>query len=196
MTDTVTNASSANAQVLGADEQFHIEDDPIVLSDYAFESWVAFGFFWLLALNIFYQFFTRYVLNDSAAWTEEIARYLLICVVFVGMAAAVRTNTNIHVDFFYRLMPPMMGRVMSTLVDIVRIVFFAVATVLTWQMMQKMGSYKMTIIDLPMNSVYSVCMFGFACAAVRSVQVAIRHWRQGHSVLERPESALAPSDRI
>src|SRR5436309_2737750 len=45
-------------------------------------------------------------------------------------------------------------------------------------------------IDLPMNSVYSVCMFGFACAAVRSVQVAIRHWRQGYSVLERPESAI------
>jgi TRAP-type C4-dicarboxylate transport system permease small subunit len=41
-------------------------------------------------------------MNDSAAWTEEIARYLLICVVFIGMAAAVRTNTNIHVDFFYR----------------------------------------------------------------------------------------------
>ena len=32
----------------------------------------------LLGGVVFYQFFTRYVLNDSAAWTEEIARYLLI----------------------------------------------------------------------------------------------------------------------
>jgi TRAP-type C4-dicarboxylate transport system permease small subunit len=87
-------------------------------------------------------------------------------------------------------MPPKMGRVMSTLVDILRIVFFVVATVLTYQMMQKMGSYKMTIIDLPMNYVYSVCMAGFAFAAVRSVQVAIQHWRQGYSVLERPEIAV------
>ena len=177
-------------KVLGDDEHFHVTDEPIDLSHYSIEAWAAFGFFWLLALNIFYQFFTRYVMNDSAAWTEEIARYLLICVVFIGMAAAVRTNTHIHVDVFYRLMPPWLGRGMSTLVDFVRIVFFAVATVLTWQMMQKMGAYKMTIIELPMNTVYSVCMVGFAAAAVRAVQVTIRHWRHGYSVLERPESGL------
>ena len=182
--------SGADAKVHGADDEFHVTDDPVDLTQYSFESWIAFGFFWLLALNIFYQFFTRYVMNDSAAWTEEIARYLLICVVFVGMAAAVRTNTHIHVDVFYRFMPAWFTRILSTLVDIIRIVFFAVATVLTWQMMQKMGSYKMTIIDLPMNLVYGVCMFGFACAAVRSVQVAIRHWKQGYSVLERPETAI------
>jgi TRAP-type transport system small permease protein len=186
MTDNATN----EAKVLGDDEHFHVTDDPIDLSHYCTEAWVAFAFFWVLAFNIFYQFFTRYVMNDSAAWTEEIARYLLICVVFIGMAAAVRTNTHIHVDFFYRMMPPWFARGVSTAVDIVRIVFFAVATVLTWQMMQKMGSYKMTIIDLPMNSVYAVCMVGFGCATGRSVQVAIRHWRRGYSVLERPESAF------
>ncbi|MEO7245879.1 MAG: TRAP transporter small permease [Rubrivivax sp.] len=184
------NTTVQGAQVMGADEQFHIEDDPIDLSNYSIEGWIAFGFFWLLAIDIFYQFFTRYVLNNSASWTEEIARYLLICVVWVGMAAAVRDNRHIHVDFFYRMMPAWMGRGISTLVDVLRFVFFAVATVLTWQMMQKMGNYKMTIIDLPMNLVYSVCMFGFACAAARSVQVALIHWRQGYSVLERPETAI------
>jgi len=62
--------------------------------------------------------------------------------------------------------------------------------VLTWQMMQKMGSYKMTIVELPMNIVYGVCMAGFAFCAVRAAQVAILHWRQGYSVLERPETAI------
>jgi TRAP-type C4-dicarboxylate transport system permease small subunit len=53
--------------------------------------------------------------------------------------------------------------------------------------MQRMGSYRMTIIDLPMNSVYGVCAVGFAFAAIRAVQVAIVNWRRGYSVLERPE---------
>jgi TRAP-type C4-dicarboxylate transport system permease small subunit len=54
-------------------------------------------------------------------------------------------------------------------------------------MMQKMGNYKMTIVDLPMNIVYGMCGIGFAFCAVRSVQVALEHWRRGYSVLERPE---------
>ena len=176
--------------VLDASGHFDVHDDPIDLSRYTFEAWIAFGFFWVLALTIFYQFFTRYVLNDSASWTEEIARYLLICVVFVGIAAIVRSNRHIHVDFFYRYLSPKIARGLSTLVDVLRVVFFAAAVVLTWQMMQKMGNYRMTIVDLPMNLVYGVCGVGFAFAAVRAVQVGIEHWKQGYSVLERPESAI------
>ncbi len=177
-------------QVIDASGHFHVHDAPIELKLYSFEAWVAFAFFWFLAADIFYQFFTRYALNNSASWTEEIARYLLICVVFVALAASVRTNRHIHVDLFYRLLPKAVCRVLSTCVDFVRIVFFAYVVVLTIQMMQRMGSYRMTIVDLPMNIVYGVCAFGFACATVRAVQIAVIHWRQGYSVLERPESAL------
>jgi hypothetical protein len=45
---------------------------------------------------------------------------------------------------------------MSTLVDIVRIVFFAYAVVLTIQMMQKMGNYKMTIVNYDEHGVRRV----------------------------------------
>jgi TRAP-type C4-dicarboxylate transport system permease small subunit len=54
---------------------------------------------------VFYQFITRYVFNDSAAWTEEIARYLLIATVFTGATIGVIKNNHIQVDFFYRYMP-------------------------------------------------------------------------------------------
>ena len=186
--DTVVPGSPPEEHVLDESGHFHVHDAAIDLSQYPFEAWIAFGFFWLLAADIFYQFFTRYALNDSAAWTEEIARYLLICTVFIGIAWAVRTTRHIHVDFLYRLVPKPVGRVLALLVDVVRILFFGYVTVLTWQMMDKMSNYKMTIVDLPMNSVYSVCMVGFAFAAIRSVQVLIENWRRGYSHLERPEA--------
>jgi TRAP-type transport system small permease protein len=107
--------------------------------------------------------------------------------VFVGVSAAVRASRHIHVDFLFRLIPAQAGRALSTLVDAVRIAFFGYATVLTWQMMEKMANYRMTIIDLPMNLVYGVCMFGFACCTLRSIQVAVRNWRRGYSTLERPD---------
>jgi len=191
--DTVAPGSPAEEHVLDESGHFHATDAPIELSHYTLEAWIAFGFFWLLAATIFYQFFTRYVLNNSASWTEEIARYLLIATVFIGIAASVRTTRHIHVDFVYRLVPKAVGRVLATLVDAVKIAFFGYVTVLTWQMMDKMINYKMTIIDLPMNYVYGVCMVGFAFCTVRSVQVAIENWRRGYTSLERPEAFMEGS---
>ena len=189
MVETST-ASATTEHVLDADGHFHVEDKPVELGHYLIEDWASLAFFWLLGLNVFYQFFTRYVLNDSAAWTEEIARYLLICTVFMGVAASVRRTRHIHVDFVYRLIPAKVGRVLSTLVDIGRLVFFVAAVALTVQMMQRMGNLQMTIIDLPMNIIYGICAVGFAAAAIRSVQVLIENWRRGWSLLEQPEHAV------
>jgi TRAP-type C4-dicarboxylate transport system permease small subunit len=175
--------------VLDATGHVHLSDAPIDLSIYPFEAWVALILFWILGVVVFLQFFTRYFLNDSAGWTEEIARYLLIATVWMGIAAAVRLNRHIHVDFLYHFLPHRAGRVLATLVDVVTIVFFGYASVLTVELMQKMGSYRMTIIDLPMNLVYGVCLVGFVCAFLRAIQMAWLNLRRGYSSLERPDTA-------
>ncbi len=178
-------------QVMGADGEFHVTDEAVDLSGTPIEAWAALGFFWLLGLTVFYQFFTRYVLNDSAAWTEEIARYLLIATVFTGATIGVMKNNHIQVDFFYRFMPGRLARLLATAVDVLRVAFFVAAAVLTLLLMLKLGSTsRMTMVDLPMNWVYGVCMLGFAAMAVRAAQVALIHRRRSYSVLERPESSM------
>jgi TRAP-type transport system small permease protein len=177
------------APVMDEEGHFHVTDAPIDLSQYRFEDWVALAFFWLLAGVIFHQFFTRYALNDSAAWTEEIARYLLICTVFVGAVIGVRKNNHVQVDFFYRILPRRLMRVMSTLVDLFRIAFLGYAAWLTWLLLGRIGSQRMSIVDWPIGLVYSVVLFGFVLMTLRSVQVAIANWRRGASVLEQPELA-------
>jgi TRAP-type C4-dicarboxylate transport system permease small subunit len=140
---------------------------------------------------VLYQFVTRYVLNDSAAWTEEIARYELIAVVFIGAAIGVTKNNHIQVDFFYRHLPASVGRLLSGLVDVLRIGFFGAAVVMTIELMRKLGNQtRMTIVDLPMNVVYATCLLGFCIMLFRSVHVALIHYRRGYSMLERPESLM------
>jgi TRAP-type C4-dicarboxylate transport system permease small subunit len=180
----------AGPKVMGDDGEFHAVDEAIDLSSTPPEAWVSVMLFWALAGVVFTQFFTRYFLNDSASWTEEIARYLLIGVVFVGASIGVAKNNHIQVDLLYRYLPKPVGRAMAIAVDGIRIAFFASMTWFTVLMMQKMGNYQMTIIDLPMNIVYGVVLFGFAAMAVRSVWVAKVHWQRGYSVLERPESTM------
>jgi TRAP-type transport system small permease protein len=180
----------AGPKVMGDDGEFHAVDEAIDLSSTPPEAWVSVLLFWALAGVVFTQFFTRYFLNDSASWTEEIARYLLIGVVFVGASIGVAKNNHIQVDLLYRYLPRPVGRAMAIAVDAIRIAFFASMTWFTVLMMQKMGNYQMTIIDLPMNIVYGVVLFGFAAMAVRSVWVAKVHWQRGYSVLEQPESHM------
>jgi TRAP-type C4-dicarboxylate transport system permease small subunit len=180
----------AGPKVMGDDGEFHATDEAVDLSKTPLEAWAALALFWILGGVVFYQFFTRYALNDSASWTEEIARYLLIGVVFVGASIGVAKNNHIQVDFLYRYLPKRVDRVMAVGVDVLRIAFYASMSVFTAQMMRKMGNYQMTIIDLPMNIVYSFVLFGFVVMSVRSIWVARVNWKRGYSVLERPESHM------
>ena len=173
--------------LVGGDGQFHVEDEAVDISAYGWEDWITFALFWIMAAVVFYQVYTRYVLSDSAGWTEEIARYFLVAVVFIGASMSVRKNNHIQVDYFYRLMPKAMGRVLSTLVDLVRCLFLGYAIWLTWLLVQRIGGQQMAVIDLPVGWVFSAMLFGFALMFLRSLQVAWRHWKLGYSVLERPE---------
>jgi TRAP-type C4-dicarboxylate transport system permease small subunit len=187
----VTIDIDAGPKVMGDDGEFHAVDEAIDLSATPPEAWVALTFFWALAGVVFTQFITRYVFNDSASWTEEIARYLLIGTVFVGASIGVAKNNHIQVDLVYRYLPRPLSKWMSRGVDALRVAFFVSMTWLTVLMMLKMGNYQMTIVDLPMNIVYSACLFGFAVMALRSIWVAKIHWQRGYSVLERPETTMA-----
>lgn len=166
---------------------FEEEATPKVdLGVYAFEDWVALAIFWVMALAVFLQFFTRYVLNDSYAWTEEIATYCLIGVVFIGSSMCVRLSRHIQVDLVYRYLPHAVGRVLSTAIDLIRIAFFGYAIKLVWVYIKIIGDEQMTTINLPKDYVYYAVLLGFVLMFARSVQVAIQNWRQGYSVLERP----------
>jgi TRAP-type transport system small permease protein len=174
-------------RVMGDDGEFHAVDDEVRLSGTTPEAWLALALFWLLGLTVFLQFFTRYALNNSASWTEEIARYLLVATVFIGAAIGVAKNNHIQVDLLYRWLPPRVARLLALAVDVLRLAFCGAMAVYTAMMMRKMTGMQMTVVDLPMNLLYGTVMLGFAVMTWRSAGLLALHWRRGWSVLERPE---------
>lgn len=158
------------------------------LSGYAVEDWLILGLFWLMAGLVFLQFFSRYVMNDSFAWTEELATYCLIGVVFVGASMCLRKDRHIQVDILYRFVPARLGRALSTAVDLLRVGFLAYVTALVWRYAGMVGDEAMITINWPKNSVYWVALAGFALMTVRAAAIAWRNWTQGYSNLERPEA--------
>ena len=158
------------------------------LSGYRFEDWVCLALFWAMGGLVFLQFFSRYVMNDSFAWTEELAVYCLIGVVFLGASMCVRACRHIQVDFLYRYLPKPVGRVFSTLIDVIRTAFFAYAIWLVYRYISLVGDEPMTTLFWNKAYVYWVAFAGFVMMFVRSVQVSVQNWRQGYSILENPSA--------
>ena len=165
---------------------FDAVEVPVDLNEFAVEDWLTLAIFWVMCGCVFVQFFTRYVLNNSFGWTEEIAIYCLVAVVFLGSALCVRRARHIHVDFLYRKLSPSLGRVFATVVDVIRTVFFAYMAVLVWRYSTVIADERMTTIDWPKMPVFMLVFAAFVLMALRSVQVFVGNVRRGYSILERP----------
>ncbi|MCF3640267.1 TRAP transporter small permease [Rhizobium sp. TRM95111] len=163
--------------LLSVDEMAHaFEEDvgPVDLSTHAVEDWITLAIFWTMAGCVFLQFFTRYALNNSLAWTEEIAANCLVMVVFLGSAMCVRLARHIHVDFVQQLLPPDIRRWLVLVVDLIVIGFFAYASWLMWRYVAIVGKERMVTVDLPRGIVFYIVLAAFLLMSVRSVQNFIR----------------------
>ena len=54
-----------------------------------------------MALLVAVQVFFRYALNHSIFWSEELARFLLIWLTFLGASVVYYRGVHASVDFFY-----------------------------------------------------------------------------------------------
>jgi len=158
------------------------------LEGYTFEDWLSLVFFWLMTALVCLQFITRYILNDSVSWTEELAVYCLIVVVFVGSAACVRRSRHIQVNFLYRYLPKPLAKLCSALVDLLQIAFFCYVAWLFSRYALAVNNEPMTTIQWNKSHVYWLAFAGMLLMALRSIQTTCMHWRQGYSALTRPEA--------
>ena len=151
------------------------------------EDWLAMLVFWSLAFIVFLQFFTRYVLNDSLAWTEEIARYGLMWVTFIGGAMVTRRKTHIAVELMSNLMPAgPLRQALLAFVDILTLGFLALLAYFSVTITERMAFQRMTVFELPMSYVYAGVALGCCLMFARQAQNVWRNmrsrWRRPHDV--------------
>ena len=174
-----TNPKSTNAAPSGDIHLIVAEDEEVVIEHHP-EDWLAFALFWALALIVFLQFFTRYVLNDSLSWTEEIARYGLMSLAFIGGAAVTRKKSHIAVELLSNLMKPgPLRSALLALVDFVTLGFMGLLAYFSLTIIERMHAQTMTVFEMPMSLVYGVVGFGCFMMLARQVQVVWRNAREG-----------------
>lgn len=77
---------------------------------------------------ICYTVFTRYLLNFVPSWSEEVPRYMLVWITYLGAALAVHYKEHISLDVFFNLMPLRARRyghlILNGLVAVVGLIMF------------------------------------------------------------------------
>ncbi len=91
--------------------------------------WVERSLFWLgftMALIVATQVFFRYALNHSLFWSEELARYLLVWLTFLGASAAYRRGAHPGIDLLYVRLPPPLKKAAALLSHLAALSLFAI----------------------------------------------------------------------
>lgn len=189
MTET-DNGKGRHADALPS--SLALEETEVDISDVRWVDIPVLLIFWTLMAVVFLQFFTRYVLNDSLGWTEEIARFLLILVGFVGAITATRKGSHIFLEFFYRFVPAKFGKPLAVLAEAITLTFYSLGAWITSELAQK-TKQSMVSIDIPKSLIYWAVAASFAGMAVYSLIWLIRKIRQDSDqvIAELEEHAIS-----
>ena len=129
----------------------------------------------LMSAIIVAQVFFRYVLNNSLSWSEELARYLFIWTIYIGISYGVKMDKHVAVDAVYSYMPKGVKKYYA-MIAYALFLLFAVAIVyygVTVVGMQISSGQVSPAMGLPMQYVYVAPVVGMVLTVIRLVQKII-----------------------
>ncbi|MGM0876801.1 MAG: TRAP transporter small permease [Bacillota bacterium] len=127
----------------------------------------------VMSAVIFYQVFSRFILNDSLRWSEELARYIMVWSVFIGSALAIRKLELISVDAIKELMSHKAKTILNVIVYLICIVFLAVLVNFGFEMVSNVTKQTSPAMNISMAWAYSAIPVGSIFMIINCVAVMI-----------------------
>lgn len=93
-------------------------------------AWFLVGLMSLALVNVLWQVFTRWALNDPSAWTEELARYLLIWIGLIGAGYAAGKRLHLAIDLLPSALSGRRRRILAGVIDGLTLLFAVFAMVI------------------------------------------------------------------
>ncbi|MEQ3553354.1 TRAP transporter small permease [Pseudonocardia nematodicida] len=142
------------------------------------EEWVIGSVLGAMLLILFSQVVARFVFGQSLVWSEEIARYLFIWMIFIGLGAVTLRGEHIAVEALLDKLSlrgrRVAGQVTYVILFAVNAALMVAATRLVWTV-QDLGQFAPAT-EIPMWLVYVAVPLGLLIASARLIQSSVRLW--------------------
>lgn len=139
----------------------------------------------LLAMSgiVFGNVFCRYVLEASLGWYEEVSRFLLIWIVFLGAVIALIRGDHLGIDVLQLALPPRARQMVAVLTDILVLVALAIMFQGAWDMAidSLRSGWVASSVPIPYGWVY---MVGPISAGLMFIQTLIKTIRDIRTLKE------------
>lgn len=144
-----------------------------------FEEYAILLLFPLLVLVVLTATAARYFELFPMFWGEELARYIMVYMGYVGIALAMKRRAHIGVSAFVGLFPSLgMRRLFHALQLGIILSFCAVISYFVLEIIQRQSAIGQTspALNLPIEVPYAAVPFGMLLLAIRTIQVYIEDW--------------------
>lgn len=144
----------------------------------------------VMATLVFVNVVSRYVFGDSLNWSEEVARYLMIWITFIGAGLAMREGKHVAIEYVQGLLPRRAQPWFRALIGLVILGFLAVLLVVGIQFSEFAWRQRSPVMQWPMGAVYLAIPIGALLFALHFLAV-IREWILAVPGFEEPEEVAA-----
>ena len=127
--------------------------------------------------TILLQVFMRYVLNNALPWPEEVARALMIWMMALVAAPALRRGDFVAITMLPDSLPSLLSRLLRLVLALVAVAILVMLSDLSIDFFQRGFRTRAASFDLPRAWIYlamGVCYFTMLFVAV---EIALKHFR-------------------
>ena len=128
-----------------------------------------------MTIILFIQVIMRRVFNNSLFWSEELARFIFVWIVYIGISHGAKLRRHIKIEAFLMMFPKKARPFIEILGDLLFFAFaiFVIFTSWRWIDLQLMLGQRSPALKIPIWLLFAAPFTGFILTAFRQIQTII-----------------------
>ena len=120
--------------------------------------WIVSGMLIVMVIVVFLQVIFRFIIMSSLSWSEELARYLLVWISFLGASIGVKRKAHIGVEAVTTFLPERIKKVVALIATLSAMIFFTVVIIWGYKILDVVSNQVSPAMEINMSIPYSALL--------------------------------------